>query len=418
MLSLVEPITGGRPPGIEPDALEFPIAEYGLRYARLQALMEESGIDAILISEPSNVRYFTGLRTWFWALPPVITILAILPRAADHATLVDTVTELGGVEETTWIERPATYGANDDPFDVIERALHDRGLETAALGLELGRGSHPHLSPSDLDRLRSCAPRARWVDASPELSAVRALKTPAEIDRIRESVRIAQLGFQAVHEALADGVTEIELTRVASHTMLSAGAAPGLTAPILIFAAGAERYRQPLQPSTDRAIKRGELVALDGGCVFDGYHSDFARCAVIGALSPRAAELIAVTEQALDAAVSAISPGVPLGQAFEATREVLDGMGLGSAAVNPHSIGHSIGLEHWELPGVAALGTVSGDVHARPGMVLCIEPQLAGAYGDTRWRDGLFMLEDQVLVTEDGSDIMTSQVPRSVLSTP
>jgi Xaa-Pro dipeptidase len=418
MLSLIEPITGGDPPGIEPESSDFPIAEYGCRYARLQALMDESGIDAVLVSQPSNVRYFTGLRTWFWALPPVITIVAILPRNTGHATLVDAVTERGGIEQTTWIEHPSTYNASDDPFEVIQRAIRERGLENATLGLELGRGTHPHMSPSDLDRLRSCAPHARWVDASLELSAIRSLKSVGEIARIRESARLIQLGFRAAHEALAVGVTEVGLTRVASRAMLDAGAAPGIDAPVLIFMAGAERYRQPLQPSTDRGINRGELVSLDGGCAFDGYHSDFARCAVIGELAPRAAELIAVTEQALDAAVSAITPGAPIGWAFAAAKGVLDQAGLGAAAVNPHSIGHSIGLEHWELPGVSALGTVSGDVRARPGMVLCVEPQLAGADGDSDWRDGLFMLEDQVLITESGPEVLTSQVPRSVLSKP
>jgi Xaa-Pro dipeptidase len=417
MLGVIESIPGGDAPGPEPEASEFPIAEYGRRYARLQALMEESGLDAVLVSQRSNVRYYTGLRTWFWALPPVITILAILTRNPDDATIVDTATERGGIHQTTWMEEPNTYGPNDDPFDVVASALRSRGLESATLGLELGPGQLPRLSPSDLDRLKSCAPHARWVDASREISAVRALKSDHEVARIRESVRLTELAFQAVYEALSEGVTEIELTRIAARAMLDAGATPAMDAPILIFAAGAERYGQPLQPSTNRAIKGGELVLLDGGCTFEGYHSDFARCAVIGDLPHRAAELLDVTEHALDAAVSAIAPGIPLDRAFSAAGTVLDQAGLGAAAVNPHAIGHSIGLDHWEIPGVSGPGSVSGDVRARPGMVLCVEPQLAGADGDTDWRNGLFMLEDQVLVTEGGSEVLTNQIPRGVFST-
>jgi Xaa-Pro dipeptidase len=418
MLGLIEPITGGEPPGVERGSPDFEPSEFARRYARLQALMERSQIDAVVLSQPANVRYFTGFRTWFWALPPVITIVAILPRDPAKATLIDTSTERGGIEQTTWIEDPLTYSGHEDPFDVIRDALSHRGLSNARLGLELGSGSRPHMSPLDLDRLRSLAPHAEWIDASLELKAVRALKSDAEISRVRESVRLVQAGFRAACEALAAGVTEVDLTRVAGRAMLDAGAAPGVDSSILIFMAGPERYSQPLQPSTSRPIGVGELVSLDGGCVFDGYHSDFARCAVIGELPPRAADLVATTTRALEAAVAAITPGEPIGRAYAAAQAVLDEAGVGAAAVNPHSIGHSIGLEHWELPGVAPLGTASGDVRARPGMVMCVEPQIAGAHGDTTWNDGLFLLEEQVLVTGDGREVLTSEVSREVFTAP
>lgn len=416
MLGLIEPISGGDPPGVERGSPDFGLLEYGRRYARLRALMERSNIDAMVLSQPANVRYFTGFRTWFWALPPVITIVAILPRDTAKATLIGTSTERGGIEQTTWIEDPLTYAGHQDPFDVIRDALDERGLANAKLGLELGSGSRPHMSPLDLDRLRSLAPHAQWADASLELKAVRSLKSDAEIVRLRESARLVQVGFRAAHEALTAGITEVELTRIAGRAMLDAGAAPGVDPSILIFMAGADRYRQPLQPSTERPIGAGELVSLDGGCVFDGYHSDFARCAVIGELSPQVSEMVAVTMHALEAAVSAIIPGDPIGGAYAAAQAVLDEAGVGDAAVNPHSIGHSIGLEHWELPGVGPPGTMSGDVRARPGMVLCVEPQIAGAGGDTGWRDGLFLLEDQVLVTTDGHEVLTNQISREVFS--
>jgi len=416
MLGVIEPITADELPGSDGNWPDFPRPEFARRYARLTALLEWSGLDAIVVAQPANVRYFTGFRTWFWALPPVITIVAILTRDSAHATLVDGVGERGGMEEFTWLPDLTTYSANDDPFDVIREALQHRGLTHATIGLELGRGSRPHLAPADLDRLRRLAPHATWVDASQLIASIRALKSPAEITRLREATRIAQAGFRAVYDALEPGTTEIELTRTAARAMLDEGAAPALDPTILIFMAGADRYSQPLQPATTRPIAAGELIALDGGCVAGGYHSDFARAAVIGDLPPRARRLMDVTRHALDAAVSAIAPGAPLTGAFAAAEAVFDDAGVADVIVNPHAVGHSIGLEHWEAPALPPPTADSASVRARAGMVLCVEPQIAGADGDRQWREGLFMLEDQVLVTGEATEILTADISREVFA--
>jgi Xaa-Pro dipeptidase len=416
MLGIIELITDGELPGSDGSWPDFPICEFARRYARLSALLEHSGLDAIIVAQPANVRYFTGFRTWLWALPPVVTIVAILTRDPGQATLVDGLGERGGMEEFTWLTDLTTYGPSDDPFDVIGKALQNRGLTDATIGLELGRGSRPHLAPVDIDRLRALAPHATWVDASPLIAAVRALKSEAEIARLREAARIAQAGFKAVYGALVPGTTEIELTRVAARAMLDEGAAPATDPSILIFMAGADRYSQPLQPATTRPIGVGELVALDGGCTADGYHSDFARAAVIGDLPPKAHHLMEVTRRALDEAVSAIRPGEPLAHAFTAAKDVFNEAGVAGAIVNPHAIGHSIGLEHWETPGLPSPTGHVDLVRARAGMVLCVEPQIAGADGDQLWRDGLFMLEDQVLVTAGGREILTADISREVFA--
>jgi Xaa-Pro dipeptidase len=412
MVSRIEGVAGEALPGAQPSSLDFDPGEYATRYARASTLMEELRIDALVIAQPANLSYFTGLRTWFWALPPVVPIVAILPRDPGDATILDTVTELGGLQETTWIPEPVVYGATDDPLDLLRAALEHRGLGSATLGLELS--GRPHLTPATFDRLRGLLPLARTVDATPLIQAVRSLKSDAELGRLREATRVAQVGFEAVYEAIKVGTTEVELTGVAASAMVDAGASVAFDPMILIFVSGPDRYRQPLQPSTQRPLREGELISLDGGCVVDGYHADFARAAVIGDLPAVADELLTVTELALDAAINAIAPGAPIGDAWAAAQRVLLEAGVGDAAVNPTSIGHGIGLEHWELPLVAPHATVSGEVRIRPGMTFCIEPQIAGAHGDAHWRNGLFLVEDQLVVTSTGAEVLTDQLPRSI----
>src|SRR5258708_5085677 len=197
--------------------------------------------------------------------------------------------------------------------------------------------------------------------------------------------------------------------------MLEAGALPSPTPMTLIFLAGPERYRQIVQPAGDRPIREGELVWLDGGCSVDGYRADLIGSGVIGRLSDAAERHHEIAVEALDAAVRALAPGRPLGDSWSAAQAVFDAAGAGAATVTPDMVGHSIGLDHWELPLVSRPGSEYGEVRARPGMVLCVEPTIAGMGGDDRWHGGLFVVEDQVLVTDAGVEVLTSDIPRSLI---
>ena len=88
---------------------------------------------------------------------------------------------------------------------------------------------------------------------------------------------------------------------------------------------------------------------------------------------------------------------------------------MGEYTLIPGQIGHSIGLDHWELPLIGQPGSEQGEVIARPGMVLCVEPTIVGMGGDDEWRSGIFTAEDQVVVTESGVEVLTTEIPRALV---
>jgi Xaa-Pro dipeptidase len=409
--SRAEPVTLA---GRDAPNLEFSLSEYGLRYAAARGLMRELNLDALVLAQPNTVRYISGLQTWLWILPPLLPAAAIVPRDPGQAALVATVVEKGGVEATSWMP-PFLYGMDDDPVSAIIGALAERGLNRARLGFELGIGQRPNLSPADHRRLLAGLPGAEIVDVALPIWAMRALKSADEISRLREAVRLSELGYIAALDALKPGVTEAELTRVAGQAMLAAGARPSVTPMTLIFLAGPERYRQVVQPASDRPIRAGEQVWLDGGCSVDGYRADFIRSGVIGRLSDSSEHYYDVAVQALDAAVEALGPGHKLGESWTAAQACFDDAGVGKFTLIPGQIGHSIGLDHWELPLIGKPGSEQGDVIARPGMVLCVEPTIVGMDGDDQWRSGIFTAEDQVVVTESGVEVLTTQIPRTLV---
>jgi len=416
LLDIIEEIDGNvdQIPARSARNLEFPLKEYARRYVRAQALMDELGIDALVLSSSTAVRYFTGLQTWLWILPPVIPVVAILPRDPANATLCDADIERGGVEATSWIPEPTLYGASDDPIEIVRVALEKRGLARGRLGFELGLAQRPNLSPSDLQRLLSSLGGAQIIDAAPLLSHLRMLKSPEEIERIREAVRLSQIGFRAALEALRADLTEVDLTRIAAHAMLNAGAEPSVIAMTLIFLTGPERYRQIVQPSIKRPVKEGEQVWLDGGCSVDGYRADFIRSGVVGRLSDVAEHYYDVAVAALEWALSAMGPGRTLGEAWTAAQAVFEEEGVGNATLTPDQIGHSIGLDHWEMPLIGEPGTDFGDIVARPGMVLCVEPTIVGPDGDPEWHEGIFVVEDQIVITDSGIEVLTDDIPRTL----
>ncbi|HYM66963.1 MAG TPA: Xaa-Pro peptidase family protein [Patescibacteria group bacterium] len=400
--------------GRAPEDLEFSLAEYGTRYAVAAALMRQLDLDAIVLAQPTTIRYFTGLQTWLWILPPLLPAVAILPVDPAKATLITTAMEKGGVDETSWIPAPTFYGA-EDAIDTVIAALKKRGLDRGRLGFELGLGQRPNLSPHDHQRLLAGLPDAHIVDIAMPLWGMRALKSAAEITKLREAVRLSEIGFQAAMDALRPGATESELTRIAGQAMLAAGAKPSTVPMTLIFLAGPQRYRQVVQPAGDRPINPGEQVWLDGGCSVDGYRADFIRSAVIGRMTDRSERYYDVAVQALDAAVKALGPGRKLGESWTAAQGCFDKEGVGAYTLIPDQIGHSVGLDHWELPLIGRPGSEQGEVVARPGMVLCVEPTIVGMDGDSDWTSGIFCAEDQVVITDSGVEVLTSQIPRTLV---
>jgi Xaa-Pro dipeptidase len=400
--------------GREAPNLEFPLSEYGLRYAAAVSMMDTLDLDALVFAQATTIRYFSGLQTWLWILPPLLPAAAILTRDPGKSAIVATVVEKGGVEATSWMA-PNLYGMDDDPVQAIVDALARHGLDHGRLGFELGLGQRPNLSPLDHQRLLARLPDAEIVDIALPIWAIRALKSAEEISRLREAVRLSEIGYMAALDALIPGVTEATLTRIAAQAMLAAGARPSVTPMTLIFLAGSERYRQVVQPASDRPIRKGEQVWLDGGCSVDGYRADFIRSGVIGRLSDGAEHYYDVAVQALEVAVEALGSGRKLGESWSAAQACFDDAGVGAFTLIPGQIGHSVGLDHWELPLIGKPGTEYGEVVARPGMVLCVEPTIVGMDGDDDWKSGIFTAEDQVVITESGVDVLTTQIPRTLV---
>ena len=248
-------------------------------------------------------------------------------------------------------------------------------------------------------------------------------KSAAELDKMRRSGRILADTVLQVMEAVAPGRSTADLDAVAEERIVAAGAVSNFkgyrgTYPATICASVNHEIVHGI-PATSRVLTEGDLLSLDFGCIWEGYHSDSAVSVFVGDVVPssEAEHLVKVTESALDAAIAAVVPGGRLTDIGAAIEEVARPEGLG--IVREYG-GHGIGRSMHEDPFIQNYGPAGRGPALKPGLTVALEPMLTLGGEETRiladdWTvvtaDGSLSahFEHTVAVTEDGHEVLTSR---------
>jgi methionyl aminopeptidase len=248
-------------------------------------------------------------------------------------------------------------------------------------------------------------------------------KSPEELDRMRRAGRIVADTISAVLEAVRPGVTTGDLDEVAERYIRDEGATPSFlgyrgTYPATICASIDNEIVHGI-PSPARHLEEGQLLSLDFGAMWEGFHADSAVSVFVGGASPNedAARLMKVTEEALYAGIAAAQPGGRLSDIGHAIESVVLPTGLG--LVREYG-GHGIGRSMHEDPFIQNFGRPGRGPDLRPGLVIAIEPMLMLGDEQTRvladdWTvvtvDGSIAahFEHTVAITEDGPEVLTAR---------
>jgi Xaa-Pro aminopeptidase len=224
------------------------------------------------------------------------------------------------------------------------------------------------------------------------LEQLRAIKEPAEIERLREAVELSSRLFRPLLKTIRPGVRENEVAGRLEFAARRAGA-EGMSFPTIV-ASGA-RSALPHGVASSAALPDTGFVVLDYGVVYHGYCSDMTRTVHLGRASEEARSLYGAVLEAQLAAMAAVHPGASCSEVDGAARKVLKKAKLHRYFT--HSTGHGVGLEIHEPPRVGA----KAETELKPGMVITIEPgaYLPGRYG--------VRIEDMVLVTGGGFELLT-----------
>ncbi|ACV63473.1 peptidase M24 [Desulfofarcimen acetoxidans DSM 771] len=224
------------------------------------------------------------------------------------------------------------------------------------------------------------------------VEALRLVKDNTEINKIGRAVKIADDAFANILPLIKPGVSEIELALELEFFMRRAGAEK---AAFTFIVASGTRSSMPHGVASEKLIKPGELLTMDFGAVYQGYHSDITRTVLIGTSTAKQSEIYRIVLEAQIAALAAVRSGIKASEVDKAARDIIASYGYGENF--GHSTGHGLGLNIHENPRLAA----KDETILLPGMVVTIEP---GIYIPD-W--GGVRIEDTVVVEENGCQILT-----------
>lgn len=369
----------------------------GQRQASARQQMAALGVDSLLVTSLPNVFYLTGHEgsAGVVLLTASRALLYVDPRYVEAVTQLQASPAAPPDLEVRIV--PASYD------QAIVDGLIDLGL--TRVGVEAGHltlGRHRWFVAT----LAQTAPTVELVATEGLLEDARAVKDAHEVALLRRSclglTAVADAGFRAV----GAGVAEREVAGAIEQALRAGGyARPAFDTIVGSGPNGAlPHYR-----AGERRLERGDLVVLDFGGVLDGYCSDLTRTVVVGEANAKAREVYAAVLAAQQAGIEAVRPGIPASAVDAAARQELARRGFGEAFT--HGTGHGLGIDVHELPRVSRARADSSAPEGllKPGMVVTIEP---GAYLPG-W--GGVRIEDDVLVTETGYEVLTS-VTRELLT--
>jgi len=241
-------------------------------------------------------------------------------------------------------------------------------------------------------------------------------KSPAEIDAMAAAGDILVRTMDLLAAKIRPGVTTLELDEAAEKFIRSQGATPAFKGyrgfPGSICASPNDMVVHGI-PGKFK-LKRGDILSVDIGVVYDGWVADAARTFAVGEVSPVAGKLLDVTRESLFKAVEQCRPGNHLGDIGAAVQQHVE---AGGFSVVRSLVGHGIGREMHEEPQVHNFGRPGTGLKLREGMVFTIEPGLYFGPDDLlapeEFRGIGVRIEDDVLVTEDGCENLSAMLPRS-----
>lgn len=354
------------------------------RIRRIQEKMESNGVDWVYLGEGPNMVFATG----HVAKPPAARLdkvrlkSVLIPREGTSVFICPALLA-SNVKETSWIDEVVIPPSGSEHFEQIRRILSpDNGIR---LGID------EKLMWGVVQRLKNVLElSSELVDVTSIFNDLRLIKDEDEITLLREASNIADYALNEAITSIEPGKTEFD---IANRIVFAVREKEG-ECTVAQVVSGAGRY--PEDP-TDKGIEKGDIITLDVNVAYMGYYSDETRVAVVGSPDQEQKRVHEIVFNANKKARDAVKPGVLGKEVHEVGAKVISEHGYEKYFT--HGIGHGLGVEGHESP---YLNARSNEV-LKPGMVHTIEPAI---YGRTIGKFNI-RLEDVVLITEDGAELLT-----------
>jgi ectoine hydrolase len=376
----------------------FPDHEYRSRLERTRARMAEADLDVLLVTDPANMNYLTGYDAWSFYVPQAV-IVPLRPepplwigRAMDaESARLTTVLPNDRIlsYEDHYVESPVRH-----PMERVAAALADAGLSTSRIGYE---GEAYFFTARDHRELARCLPQATLQDASLLVNWIRTVKSPLEIEVMRQAARIVENVMRVAIEAVNVGTRECDAAAEIAAAQIRGvaefgGDAPANPPSIL----SGDNAATPHAAWSDRPFRAQTATCLELSGCRHRYHSAMSRTVWLGRPPDDVRRLAAATFEGMEAALAAVKPGALCQDVEQAWRTAIGRHGFSK----PSRIGYSIGLNY---PPNWADHTAS----LREGDLTVLQPDMTFHLMLGMWMQGWgFELSDTFRVTDTGHELL------------
>ncbi len=352
---------------------------FSQRRSRLKRKLHADGPQGMLVTNPVNVTYLTGFTG--------DSSYLLMSRDRD-LFLTDTRFEEQISEEAPDLEAHVR-DSRVTMTDLVSKQV--ASLKVSSLALEA-----THLSFHDWKSLAKPLGKVELVATAGWIEELRAIKDRDEIASIRRAIQLAERTFDVIRTSLRAEQTERELAHAIEHQIRLFGGTECAFEPIVGVG---PRAALPHAIPTNRTVGESPFTLFDWGARTEGYTSDLTRVLLTGKLTKKFETIYNTVLEAQLAAIATIRPGVATSEVDSAARSII--AKAGHEKHFGHGLGHGFGLEIHENP---RMSPMSSDI-LKPGMVVTVEPGIyLPGWGGVR-------IEDDILVTKEGHEVLTS-VPK------
>jgi Xaa-Pro dipeptidase len=341
----------------------FPKAEYDERIASARALLAKAGIDVMVVTGPENIFYLTGQQT-----PGYYTFQALVLPVDGDLFFVIRQLEYYNFIANTFIPDAEVYQDGDEPVNFLVQAISKRGLAGRRVAIDKRGWFLPIAVYEALQsKLGTMQDGARLIEE------LRAVKSPAEVEKIAKAATYVDAGLRAGLAAVKVGASENDIVAAIMQAAIAAGSEYMGMEPLVSVG---PRTGVPHGTWRRRRIETNEPAFLEMAACHDRYHAALMRSAWIGAMPAEAADMEKICQEALVAALDTIRPGAPCEAPHLACQRVIDKAGYTDNFRK--RTGYSIGISFapdWGEGSVLSLYT-GVTTELRPGMTFHIPPAL------------------------------------------
>ena len=377
---------------------DFPKEEFAKRISKIQENLDRENIEAIIITSPSNFRYFSGLDSNFWESPTRPWFLVISKKNPIKAIIPSI--GITALEKTLIkdIEVWQSPNPNDEGVTLLKKTIKNFP-KNSKIGFELAFESHLRMSIQDFINIQKELSDYKFVDVSKIIWGLRKIKSENEIENITQICSIASNVFDTFPEKIYTNITEKKATSIFKKELINNGADYIM---YMACASGEGGYDQIITNPTEKKLNNGDILIIDTGSTLNGYFCDFDRNFGFGKINDISLDAYTKLWESIESTLEIIKPGISCAEIYSSLSKNLIAKDGNDGSVG--RMGHGLGLQLTEPPSIMR----NDHTVIEKNMIITLEPSIELD------KNKILVQEENLLITENGYKLLSTRTPEKL----